>query len=549
MRSRARWLPLLTAAVAAGIGLVNIASALTPRMAWHRHLLLRVEPLERFPLFHALALPASAGLLVAAFYLKRRRVRAWQAAFLLLVALGILAALRGVELEVTLLTWAGVALLWWGRDAFHVRHDPLTLRSALWQAPALVLAAILLCALAVWSFTPTGTSLALVARETGDLLLLDRGPLRFYDEAGFVPLAVGLIALTTLLGAAYLLFRPLAASRQLPDAAARRAAADLVRAHGRDTLSFFKLRRDTLYFFSSSRRAFVGHTIENKVLLVSGDPVGPSEALPELVRELCTFADARGLRVGVVNASRESLPLWQRAGLHAFSIGDEAIVDTASFSLAGRPIRKVRQSVTRLERAGFTAELHDFDELDEAAVTGLESVSAAWRRGAAERGFSMAMDSLRCDRPGSVVVIARDKRGVARGFLHFVPVYGRRALSLSFMRREHDTPNGLTEFLVAKAIELLRERGVDELSLNFAFMARLQHSPRNGLERVLARLVALGNPFFQIESLYRFNAKFFPHWEPRYLVYEGPMGLVRTGLAALWAEGQLPKPRVPRFAR
>jgi len=62
-------------------------------------------------------------------------------------------------------------------------------------------------------------------------------------------------------------------------------------------------------------------------------------------------------------------------------------------------------------------------------------------------------------------------------------------------------------------------------------------------ERALGRLIALGNPFFQIESLYRFNAKFFPRWEPRYLVYEGVLGLPRTGLAAMWAEGQLPRPR------
>jgi lysyl-tRNA synthetase class 2 len=86
------------------------------------------------------------------------------------------------------------------------------------------------------------------------------------------------------------------------------------------------------------------------------------------------------------------------------------------------------------------------------------------------------------------------------------------------------------------------------MSLNFAAFARWLHSPEKRSERALGRFVAVGNRFFQIESLYRFNAKFFPRWEPRFLVYEGTFGLPRASLAALWAEGQLWKPSLaPRI--
>ena len=101
------------------------------------------------------------------------------------------------------------------------------------------------------------------------------------------------------------------------------------------------------------------------------------------------------------------------------------------------------------------------------------------------------------------------------------------------------------EFMVVRAIELLRERGIEELSLNFAALAEWMHSPQKPSERALAKLVALGNPFFQIESLSRFNAKFFPRWEPRYLVYEGRFGLPLGSIAALRADGQLWKPALP----
>ena len=174
-------------------------------------------------------------------------------------------------------------------------------------------------------------------------------------------------------------------------------------------------------------------------------------------------------------------------------------------------------------------------------------MSGRWRGGHNERGFAMSLDALRCEDHGdSLVVLGRDGEGRIRGFLHFAPSYGRPAVSLSLMRRDPDTPNGLTEFLVARGLEQLRERGVEEASLNFAAFARFIHDPRGLLQRLLGRGLLLADAFFQIERLHRFNAKFFPRWEPRYLLYERALGLPRVGLAALWAEGQLPKPSLPR---
>jgi Uncharacterized conserved protein len=198
-----------------------------------------------------------------------------------------------------------------------------------------------------------------------------------------------------------------------------------------------------------------------------------------------------------------------------------------------------------LEKQGYRASLHELRELSAGDFEGLEAVSGRWRGGASERGFAMSLDALRRDDHGdSLVVLGRDADGRIRGFLHFAPSYGRQAVSLSLMRRDPDTPNGLTEFLVARGLEQLRERGIEEASLNFAAFARFIHDPRGPLQGLLGRGLLLADAVFQIERLYRFNAKFFPRWEPRYLLFERALGLPRVGLAALWAEGQLPKPRL-----
>ncbi len=545
-----RRLPAVAALAAAFVGVVNIASALTPNIRWRGHLLLEFEPVEAMRLFHALALPTGAALLLVAPYLLKRRRRAWRAAVVLMLALGAFDLLKGLDVEEMLVTWAAAAILLGGRDAFRVRHDPVTLRSAIWRVPVLGLLGLCLAAVAI-AASPGHPSVGAILRETGDLLRWQPGPVHFARHAAlhthfaWIPLTVHLIELGTLIAIAYVIFRPLAAPRSLPDPAARGLAAKLVRAHGTDTLSFFKLRSDKQYYFSEDGSAFVGYRIENGVLLLSGDPVGPPAAIGPLLAELRAFADARGLKLGAVGASERLRPRYEQLGLRTLYLGDEAIMELERFSLEGRPIRKVRQSVTRLTKAGYEAELREVSELEPATIAEVERVLELGRQGAPERGFSMAMDSVagrQC--ADTLVLLARDADGAIRGVLHFVPVYGRDAVSLSFMRRDPATPNGLTEFLVARGAELLRDRGLRELSLNFATFAKWMHSPARRHERVLGRLVALGNPFFQIESLYRFNAKFFPRWEPRYLVYEGALGLPRASLAAAWAEGQLPKPRL-----
>ena len=547
---RADQLPAWLAVATAVVGAANLASALTPDVRWRQRLLLQTAPFDTVPVFHALAVPAGAALLILAVYLARRRRRAWQVAFGLALALGVLNLLKGLDVEEALLTWALAASLWWGRDGFYVRHDPLTMGSAAWRIPAIAAAAIAMSAIAVWASARPHPSLGATLHTTTDLLVLQPSPLSFRDEFSHLPLAVGLIGAIAALAEAYVIFRPIAAPRSLPDHAARRVATELVQAYGTDTLSFFKLRLDEHYLFAADERAFAGYRIKNRVMLVSGDPIGADDAMPALVSTIVTFAEEHALRIAAVGAGSEMIGLWDQAGLRSTYLGDEAIVETETFTLDGHAMKKVRQAVNRLERAGYTFELSRLGALDEATLTRLEEVSAAWRAGAPERGFSMALDALGGEHQrDSILAMACDASGEIRGFLHFVPTYGRPAMSLSFMRRERETPNGINEFLIARSIAALREQGIEEVSLNFAAFARVMHDPANARERILGRLIALGNPFFQLESLYRFNAKFFPRWAPRYLVYEGSLGLARTGLAAMRAEGQTPALPVGRGSR
>ncbi len=532
----ARRAPAVAAVGSVTAGAVNLASALTPDLGRRQAVLLELVPLSLSPALHALAVPASLGLVAVGGYLWRRRIRAFQVAFVLLLVVGAADLLKGLDVEEAAISWSLAAFLFAQRRSFTVGSVPMLSPSRIWRLPALAAFPVAALLAGAWL---TGRS------DWADGRLLLRGVV-----VGGIPdwgplVTADVIFWATTVGAlAHWLFRaPVPRSR---DEGARAAAAAVVRSHGRDTLAGFKLRSDLDYFFGDTGTAFVGYRAQGGVLLVSGDPVAPTAALPDLVAGLRRFARLHDLRFGAVGASRSLAELYRSQGLSALYIGDEAIVPTAGFSLDGRAIRKVRQSVHRLERGGYSAECLTAAELDERTAAALDRISRSWLNGASERGFSMALDRLAERSDDTVLVVARDGRGEARGFLHFVPSYGRPAMSLSAMRRDAGTPNGLTEFLVVRAIEGLRERGIEEVSLNFSAFGRILRAPATRLERRLRPALALGDRLFQIESLYRFNAKFQPRWEPRYLIYESALTLPQVGMATLRAEGQLPRLRPVR---
>jgi lysyl-tRNA synthetase class 2 len=219
------------------------------------------------------------------------------------------------------------------------------------------------------------------------------------------------------------------------------------------------------------------------------------------------------------------------------------VLDVASFSLEGRPIRKVRQSVSRLRQAGYRAEVLHPREIDARLRGELEGIARTWRGAEPARGFVMALDALfRLEDEDAVFVLGRDPDGVPMGFLHFAVVRPCASLSLSSMPRLRATPNGFNEWLICEAVEWARDNGFDRLSLNFApFAALLAPGVElDGLQKLERRALLALKGRFQLDNLLLFNQKFFPGWQRRFVVYEHRRDLPRIGIAALAAEAYLP---------
>jgi lysyl-tRNA synthetase, class II len=327
-------------------------------------------------------------------------------------------------------------------------------------------------------------------------------------------------------------------------------ARGIVDGYGADSLSPFILRPDKSFEFAAG--SVLAYRVIGETAVVSGDPVGPDSDAGIVLAQFLGRARQAGVQVALYGASDRHLRAYRAAGLHALRVGEEAVVDPTRFTLEGRPVRKLRQSVHRVQRRGWQITIHEGRQIDGELEGEIEAVEAAWR---AEHphmlGFAMSMGEFElCVRPRDVYVLARSPDGQLQAAMRFLA--HREKLSLDTMRRVGETPNGLNEALVCAVLEFAREHGIPEVSLNYAGLAHLVRGapPGGRLSRTFTR--ALIKPLrarFQMDRLVLFNEKFSPDWRPRYLVYKSHAALPRTMLRVLQAEGYLPERRARRRVR
>ncbi len=389
-----------------------------------------------------------------------------------------------------------------------------------------------------------------------DTLLGDLGLLAGGLDASvpfWVRALVSLLGATVVLGSAAIFFRAPAHTRVL-GALDEAKVRTLLREHGDgDSLGYFATRRDKAVVWDAETpdraRAGVSYRVIRGVSLASGNPLGAPEHWSGAIEAWRRDARRHGWSLAVMAAGEAGARAYEAAGLVAFEIGDEAILDTGAFSLNSPGLKPVRQAVHRLRRRGYTADVRRHSSLAPADFERLARAASRWRGdGGDERGFSMALgrlgDALDAD---CVLVEAFDGAGELRGFLSLVP-WGRNGLSLDLMRRDPTSDNGLVELMVTALAEQAPRLQVRRVSLNFAMFreafARGEEIGAGPLARLGRQALLLASRNWQLESLYRSNAKYLPDWQPRFICFEYASDLPRVGVAAGSAEGFLTRPSV-----
>ena len=431
-----------------------------------------------------------------------------------------------------------LALLWFGGE-FPAKPDPAALRRLKLAVPALAASFYAYGLLGLWLLHGR-LGLEVGLRELlGRPFLIVAGDgygmtFRGWEEAFHYSLVF--LFFLGFSWVAAMLFRPHRPPLEQEEEE-RRSARKLVERFGSDSVSYFSLRRDKNLFLLDDR-IFLAFRCIGGTVVVSGDPVGPAELVPELLTRFRNHCLERGWRLTGMAASDRYLEEYERAGLKHLCYGEEAVIDLQGFSLEGRRNKSLRHAVAKWERSGATMEFMFNAGIPTHRRHELTEISADWRGDDPEAGFSMGLGRLMSSEdPDCLLAIAYGGGGEPAGFAHLVPVYPRTGYSLDVTRTSRDAPNGLNEFIFARTAHFLKGQGYRFMSLHFAALSQHYRKDRGEEGSALVRgICRAADAYLPVMSLYEFDRKFMPGWTRRNLFFESYADLPRLLAAAVTAE-------------
>ena len=542
-----RWIPVWIGRATFLVGLFDILASIFRKFRTPVH---KLDHL--FPVFlngSALATSIFTGLvlMILARGLSRRKRRAWILALIMLTA-NLIADLiktnhHPVQIILSILSIIALVVF---RKSFYAKSDPGTrLQPIIGFSIAVVV--FFIASLLLLKFrnqdeivgTPSVKNIFLFIFEG---LVGVVGPVKFTSErtTDFIAFTLGTFGVFTLIVPLWLYFRRV---KPIPKMSVDEM--DVVRKlikHDteQDSLGYFATRRDKSVIWAPNRKAGIAYRVQGGVMLASGDPFGEYSLWPAAIQEFLREAEEHAWTPAVMGCSDRGGEVWvEHAGMIAIDIGDEAIISVKDFTLEGRPMANVRQMVNRIKRKGYSCTTHKWSDVEEDVRVQLRKLAHEWRYGVAERGFSMSMDRFGEDSDPDTYITIAWLEGEIKGLLYYVP-WTTNGLSLDRMQRERGTDPGVNELMIVETVEWARANKKDYVSLNFAafrsLFERADKISAGPITRGMRNLIRFSSNFFQVESLYRFNAKFQPGWETRYVLYPRASDLPRVGWAALRAE-------------
>lgn len=514
------------------LGLINIVSVLTPAIHSRLKFVKDFIPMEAITASNYFVLLAGLFLLVtAAFMLKGLRM-AWYFAMTLCL-LSLLGHLtKAIDYEEAIFSLMVMFVLLASRKEYYIKNNA-KLRSFGIQTTLLSILAILVYGsigfyfldkkhfnidFSWWqSIRYTLDNFILIGNN--DLQPMDhfaRGFLYSINISGFLSIAF----------LVYTLIRPYISKDETEDVEFEKAN-QLLDKYGNSGIDYFKTYRDKLIYFSESLEGFIAYRIAGNFAVVLECPVTAMENRRGLIKEFDKYCFENGMKSLYYRVSEESLEDFSALGKKHLFLGQEAILDTGSFSLEGGSKKSIRNALKKVTEQGFQTKIYE-PPIKDGLLQKLKTVSDSWLEdmNREELVFSQGMFNWEELKGQSIVTVENTEEKIV-AFLNIIPDYAPGEGTFDLIRKTSDAPNGVVDFIMVALFNCLKAKGYTKINLGFVPMSGLV-DPHNFPERSMKFAYEKIRSFSHYKGLRAAKEKFAPEWQNRYLIYDHDYDLLQV---------------------
>ncbi len=539
------WSIRIVALLTAFMGIIDVLSGLTPAMQSRLVLLEQYSPFGVDVGGHLTSVLAGFALLILANGLLRRKRLAWVLTVTILIISVPVHLFKGLDYEEAILATALAAWLIYLQPHFHARSDPPSIRQGLLALLGALVFTLVYGALGFYlldrHFILNGqkVTFSLVAALSQTAVMFTQ----FYNP-GLIPTttfaryfvsSIYIVGAVTIGYALIMLIRPVLVRRGA-SLMERQKAREIVEAYGCSSLARMVLFNDKIYYFSPGG-SVIGYVVEGRIALTLGDPIGPANDITACINSFKNFCDHNDWEAAFSQVLPDYLEAYKQAGYHSICVGSEAIVNLATFSIAGGEKKNIRTGVNKMKRLGYQAEVleppHPTAVMDE-----LHQISDEWLTSmhGYEKRFSLGWfdeDYLNSTR----VIIIRNPDGAIDAFANILPEYQANEISIDLMRHRRQAEKGQMDFLFVSLIEWAKAQGIATFNMGLSGLSGIGENPTDpAIERALHYIYEHVDQFYNFKGLHEFKAKFDPAWSPRYLIYPSAASLPAVTIAMLRAD-------------
>ncbi|MEB6065473.1 bifunctional lysylphosphatidylglycerol flippase/synthetase MprF [Staphylococcus arlettae] len=293
---------------------------------------------------------------------------------------------------------------------------------------------------------------------------------------------------------------------------------NIIQEYGGSYLSHLIYTDDKQCFIDGSQRAFLMYRLKKGAYIVLGDPVGDENYFNALLVEFYSHAHDIGYDIIFYQVTDKHLALYHNFGNQFFKLGEEAVIDLDTFTVAGKKRRGLRATLNKLSEQGMSFEVVK-PPYTQSLMVALQQISDDWLAGRKEMQFSVGAFYEYYLAQAPIAVIKNEQQQII-AFCNFMPTYYRDTISVDLIRWDPQEEMPLMDALYLHMLLWAKEAGYKRFNMGMATLSNVGQLPFSYTgERLAGRVFEHFNRIYHFQGLRRYKEKFKPQWESRFLVY------------------------------